>query len=50
MDRKKDVRVSTTLTMDKSVIDKIKDIAAQENRSVSNLVETVLIRWIESRS
>jgi hypothetical protein len=41
------VKEATSLKLEKEVLDKAKDYAKRENRSVNNFIETVLIKYFE---
>lgn len=42
-------RVSILLKTDKKLKDRLSAIAQKENRSLNNLIETVLIHYVESQ-
>ena len=39
----------TYLRLPKEVMDRVKQVAMMENRSVSNLLATVIIKWVEGK-
>jgi len=39
----------TSLSIDKEVMEKIKELAENENRTISNIVETALIQYIKNK-
>lgn len=42
------MKKSIAVTIDESIMDKIKDLALIENRNISNLVETILRDYLEN--
>lgn len=42
------MKKNIAVTIDESIIDKIKDLALIENRNISNLVETILRDYLEN--
>ena len=38
-----------SITIDKDLYDKLKEIAAEQNRTLSNLIDTILNEWLDKR-
>ena len=42
-------KIPYSIKIDQSVLDDLKDVAAKENRSVNNAIETSLIEYIKNK-
>ena len=42
-------RTVTSFTLDRELLEQVKAMAVAEGRSLSNMVETILKRWIKER-
>mgnify|MGYP006400706091 CR=1 FL=1 len=42
-------KIPYSIKIDKSVLEELKEVAATENRSVNNAIETSLIEYIKNR-